>query len=120
MLNRLRHLFHDYVAKAEYAYDYGMPLWLARMDHALAPLHFERLFLGHQKFCHFRIWYRDQLSSYISQVLLDARALSRPYLNRVAVEAMVLAHIKGTGNATIELHKLLSLELLHRVLLEQS
>jgi len=118
VINRLRHMFYDYVAKAEYAYDYGMPQWLAGVDHALGSLHLERLFLGRQKFCHFRIWYRDQLASYISQVLLDVSALSRPYINRTAVERMVTDHIRGTRNATVELHKLLSLELLHHTLLE--
>ena len=56
--------FLDLTVKAEYAYDYGMPQWVARIDHVLAPLHLERLFLGRHKFYHFRVWYRDTLSAY--------------------------------------------------------
>lgn len=116
--NRLRHRFHDLVAKAEYAYDYGMPDWLARADRSISRLQLERLFLGRQKFCHFRTWYRHQLAPYVKNVLLDPISLSRAYLNRAAIEPLVNGHVCGTRNCTTEIHKLLSLELLHRQLLD--
>ena len=104
--------------KAEYAYDYGMPQWVARIDHALSPFHLERLFLGRHKFYHFRIWYRDFLSKYVREILLDPRTLSRPYLDRRSVEAMVHGHLKGGRNYTSEIHKVLTLELLHRLFID--
>jgi asparagine synthase (glutamine-hydrolysing) len=104
--------------KAEYLFDYGMPQWLARIDHLLSPLNLERHFLGRHKLCHFRIWYRDALSDYVQEMLLDPRTLSRPYLERKGVEAAVLGHVKGDRNYTTEIHKLLSLELLHRLFLD--
>lgn len=110
--------FIKFTVKAEYAYDYGMPEWLARVDHVLAPLHLERLFLGRHKLAHFRIWYRDALAPYVQEVLLDQRTLSRPYLNRKRVESVVQGHLKGNRNYTGEIHKLLSLELLHRIFLD--
>jgi asparagine synthase (glutamine-hydrolysing) len=109
----------EFTFKAEYAYDYGMPQWLARTDHALAWLHLERLFLGRHKFAHFRVWYRDALSPYIQQMLLDPRTLSRPYIQRERVESIVNAHVKGTHNYTVEIHRLLTLELQHRLFLDQ-
>jgi asparagine synthase (glutamine-hydrolysing) len=108
----------EFLFKAEYAYDYGMPQWAARVDHLLSPLHVERLFLGRHKFYHFRIWYRDVLSTYVRDMLLDSKALSRPYLERKKVEALVKGHLKGDQNFTVEIHKLLTLELLHRRLLD--
>jgi asparagine synthase (glutamine-hydrolysing) len=108
----------EFSFKAEYAYDYGMPQWLAKIDHAFAPLHFERLFLGRHKFSHFRLWYRDSLSQYVRQILLDRKTLARPYLDRRRVEALVEGHTKGTGNYTPEIHKLLTLELLQRLFLD--
>ena len=51
----------EFTFKAEYAYDHGMPQWMARIDHLLSPFHPERLFLGRHKFYHFRVWYRDFL-----------------------------------------------------------
>jgi len=108
----------EFTFKAEYAYDYGMPQWMARIDHFFRRLHPEDLFLGRHKLFHFRIWYRDALSDYVQQVLLDPRALSRPYLERRTVEAVVRAHVKGDRNYTTEIHKMLTLELLQQVFFE--
>jgi asparagine synthase (glutamine-hydrolysing) len=107
----------EFSFKAEYAYDYGMPQWLARVDHVFAPLHLEYLFLGRHKFCHYRVWYRDALSNYVREMLLDERSLSRPYLRRRAVEMMVTHHLKGDRNYTTEITKLLTLELMHSLFL---
>jgi asparagine synthase (glutamine-hydrolysing) len=110
--------FLEFTFKAEYAYDYGMPQWLARIDHLFSQLHFERLFLGRHKLLHFRVWYRDSLSEYVRQILLDPLTLSRPHLDRKGVEAVVQGHLKGNRNYTTEIHKLLTLELLHRLFLD--
>src|SRR6185312_12153832 len=104
--------------KADYAYNHGMPHWMARIDHVLAPFHPERVFLGRHKYYHFRVWYRDLLASYIREMLLDSRTLSRPYLQKKTVQSMVQHHIEGDRNYTTEIHKLLSLELLHRLFID--
>ena len=108
----------EFTFKAEYAYDYGMPQWLAGIDHSLKWMHFERLFLGRHKFVHFRVWYRDTLSGYVREMLLDPRTLSRPYLQRKAVEKMVHRHVRGDRNYTEEIHHLLTLELIHRLFVD--
>lgn len=110
----------EFTFKAEYAYDYGMPQWVARVDHAFSPLHLERLFLGRHKLTHFRVWYRDALSKYVQEILLDRLTLSRPYLNPAVLEAIVRGHLKGTHNYTAEIHKLLTLELLQRLFFDQN
>ena len=112
-------LFYEFLFKAEYIYNYGMPQWLARLDHSFNYMHFERLFLGHHKFYHFRIWYRDELSDYVKAILLDERTLSRPYLNRKFVEEMVIGHTKGYCNYTTEITQMLTVELIQRLLIEQ-
>jgi asparagine synthase (glutamine-hydrolysing) len=108
----------EFTFKAEYAYDYGMPQWLAKIDHSLAPLHLERLFLGRHKLVHFRVWYRDALAGYVRDMLLDQRTLSRPYVQPRVVEEMVRHHLKGDRNYTTEIHRLLTLELQHRLLVD--
>jgi asparagine synthase (glutamine-hydrolysing) len=108
----------EFTFKAEYAYDYGMPQWVAKVDHAFAPLHLERLWMGRHKLFHFRWWYRTVLAKYVQEILLDPRTLGRPYLNRSAVEAVVHSHLKGNRNYTTEIHRLLSLELLHRLFVD--
>ena len=114
----VRRAYLEFTFKAEYAYDYGMPQSMARVDHALSRLHLERLYLGRHKFYHYRIWYRDALANYIREMLLDPRALSRPYLNSSVVEYIVTRHVKGDRNYTAAIHKLLSLEHLHRLFID--
>jgi asparagine synthase (glutamine-hydrolysing) len=118
MIGRLLHAYQEFTFKAEYAYDYGMPQWLAKVDHVFAPFHLERLFLGRHKFHHFRVWYRDQLASYVKEMLLDSRTLNRPYLRAKTVEDLVNGHVTGNRNHTLEIHKLLALELVQRQLIE--
>jgi asparagine synthase (glutamine-hydrolysing) len=115
-----RHLIQEFTFKAEYAYDMGMPQWLARADHALAPLRLENLVLGRHKFHHFRVYYRDELARYLQEVLLDPRTLCRPFLRGPRVEAMVRGHVGGYRNYTVEIHKLLTFELMQRQLIEQN
>jgi asparagine synthase (glutamine-hydrolysing) len=110
----------EFTFKAEYAYDYGMPQSLARIDRVFSSLHLERLFLGRHKFSHFRVWYRDRLSDYVRETLLDSRALSRPYLQPKSTEAIVQAHLRGDRNYTTVIHKLLTLELLHRLFIDSA
>lgn len=115
---RLRHEYDEFTFKAEYAYDYGMPQWLARIDHSVSGMRLERLFLGRHKFYHFRVWYRDQLSNYVQEMLLDPLTLSRPYLDRKKVETIVRGHLKGNCNYTTQIHTLISIELLHRLFID--
>jgi asparagine synthase (glutamine-hydrolysing) len=104
--------------RAEYVFDYGMPPWLARMDRVLAPMRLERLFLGRHKFTHFRVWYRGPLAGYVRDVLLDPRALSRPYVDGRRLQELVMAHTTGRGNYTWDLHKALTVELVHRLFVD--
>jgi len=119
VIGRLSHLYAELTARSEYAYDYGMPQWLAGIDHALRPLRLERLFLGRHKFYHFRVWYRDELSQYAKDILLDSRTRQRPYLLGNLLEAMVNAHTSGKRNYTSEIHRALTIELIQRLLIEQ-
>ena len=114
----ITHAFLEFLFKAEYAYDYGMPQWVAQVDHMFSALRLERIWLGRHKPFHFRVWYRDQLASYVREMLLDSRSLARPYLNPDAVRTIVNGHLKGKRNYTTEIHRLLSLELVHRLFLD--
>jgi asparagine synthase (glutamine-hydrolysing) len=120
LLSALRRAYLEFTFKAEYAYDYGMPQSVSRIDHCLSQLRLERLFLGRHKLLHFRVWYRDQLADYVRQMLLDSTTLSRPYLNRKSVEAIVKGHLEGGQNYTTAIHKLLTLELIHRLFVDRT
>ena len=107
----------EFTFKAEYAHDYSMPQWAARVDHVL-PLHLECIFLGRHKLYHFRLWYRDALSQYVREVLLDPRTLSRPYFVRDGLESKVRRHLKGNRNYPTAIHTALTLKLLHRLFID--
>jgi len=115
----LTHLYHEFFFKADYAYNYGMPQWLARFDYAFKYMHFEKLFLGRHKFNHFRLWYRDELASYVKEILLDERTINRPYLNKKYLLEIVQGHTKGNRNYTTEITKMLTVELIQRLFIEQ-
>ena len=97
-----------------------MPQWVAKIDHALSPLHLERLFLGRQKFNHYRVWYRDVLADYVCEMLLYPKTLSRSYIQRKQLEKVVQGHLKGDRNYTNEIHTVLTVELLHRLFIDQN
>ena len=115
----LQRAMQEFTFKAEYAYDYGMPHWLARIDRAVKLARPERLFLGRHKFYHFRIWYRDRLAPYLKEVLLDPRTSSRPHLAPRGLENLLKQHLAGTHNHTTGLHQALSIELIYRQLIER-
>ena len=118
VVTKLQNLYAEFTAKAEYAYDYGMPQWVASIDHILTPLHLEKLFLGRHKFYHFRIWYHNKLSHYLKDILLDPRSLTRPYINGKCFEKNLLCHVAGKRNHTVEISKILTAELIQRQLIE--
>jgi asparagine synthase (glutamine-hydrolysing) len=114
--NRVARSWHEFTAKAEYAYDYGMPPWLNSIDRRLAPLHLERLFLGRHKFYHFRVWYRDQLGKSLrSWVTADLDRLG--CYREGAAKQLIQEHVSGRANKTSELHKLLTVTLTDRGLI---
>jgi asparagine synthase (glutamine-hydrolysing) len=119
IISTARSLYQAFTIKAEYAYDYGMPQWLAKLDHFFAPLHLEGLFLGRHKFYHFRMWYRNELSRYVKDIILSPRTRERPYLRGDRLEKMVNSHLNGRQNYTQEIHWLLTSELIQRHLIEK-
>lgn len=114
----LARAYFEFTFKAEYACDYGMPQWAARMNSWVAPLRLERIFLGRHKFLHYRVWYRDALAGYVKEILLDPLTLSRPFFDRASIESMVTGHVRGVRNSTTAIHKLLTMELLFRQLFD--
>jgi asparagine synthase (glutamine-hydrolysing) len=113
LLGRLKREWQEFTAKAEYAYDYGMPAWLARVDSTAKSLHLERLFLGRHKFYHYRVWYRDQLSSALRE---SGVTRAQPCYADGAPLRLIEEHTSGQLNRTLELHKLLTVHSLSGLL----
>lgn len=118
-LSKLNNAWREFTAKAEYAYDYGMPNRLVRADHAVNWLHLEKLFLGRHKFYHFRIWYKDRLRGYLRS-LQSGHSDSSACYRSGAVQSLIDNHLTGRSNHTLELHKAVAVELMEKVLLRSS
>ena len=95
-----------------------MPHWMARLDSLAKPLRADRLVLGFAHLCHYRKWFRDELAPYVREILLDSRTLDRPYWERKCMERIVRDHTSGRANHLLEISKALTVELLHRLLIE--
>ena len=115
----LKRLYRYLLFKAEWYYNAGMPHWSARLDHNVLARSLERLFVGSHKIEHYRLWFRDQLFDYIHSMLSDRLTATRPYLNRQAYNKLVTSHRRGSRNCMNEINRLLTLELVQRLLLER-
>jgi len=107
----------DISFKVDHAYDDGLPTWLTVLDRAFAPFHPERMIAGRHKIHHFRLYYRDDLAPFVRDVLLDPATLRRSHLSPRGLTMTVESHLSGARNRTRQLHRLLTLELIHRTLL---
>ena len=119
IIGKLTKLFYYLLFKSEYTYLFELPHLFTKIDSLLKPININKLLVGRYKFEHYRIWFRDRLSDYIQNVLLDDRTLNRPYYNRNMLESMVRGHISGNRNYRNEINKILTVELIHRLLIEE-
>jgi asparagine synthase (glutamine-hydrolysing) len=120
ILEFLRQLHRYALFKAEWYYGGGMPHWLTRFDHNPISRRLETLFVGSHKIEHYRLWFRDQLHDYVTEILGDTNTMNRAYLNRKEVQRLLHDHRKRIGNHQNAITKILSLELIHRSLLSSS
>jgi asparagine synthase (glutamine-hydrolysing) len=106
------------IFKADYLYYFDTPGWLLKCETPMRVLGVPRYMLGYQKFEHYRVWYRDNLSSYIADILLDPRTLQRPFIDGKKLKKAVQEHIAGTANHYNLLERALTFEHIFRTLIE--
>jgi hypothetical protein len=99
---------------------FNLTHFFGRLDYLLiSPMHLDRLAMGFADFRRYRTWFRDQLASYLQDVLLNEKTLNRPYWNKENLAKIVNDHVHGRGTYLREIRKALQLELNHRILLER-
>ena len=114
----LRHAYRRAIVKGEYLTSHGAPDWMAALTARLPML--ETAFLGRDKFQHFRLWTRQQLSSQVRDVLVRdsrARASLDPWFDTARIAAMVEAHVAGRANYTEEIDRLITIAVSHQTLI---
>lgn len=93
---------------------------VAKLDSLVfSPLHLNRVVLGFEYYRHYNLWFCRELASYLVDTLLDERTLSRPYWNAHFVRRMVNDHVSGRRRYLSEIRKVLTIELIHRVFIEE-
>lgn len=115
-----RRAYRRAVVKAEYLTSHGAPDWLAAFASRLPSGLLETRFLGRDKFQHFRLWTRTELSAFVRETLTGpAREELAAWFDMRAVAAMTEAHIAGRANYTDELDKLMTVAIAGRVLFDR-
>jgi asparagine synthase (glutamine-hydrolysing) len=116
--SKLIELFYFSLFKLDYIYLFALPHWLTKLDSIFSSVSGGKQILGYQKFEYYRIWFRNQLSSYIREILLDKQTASRPYFDKHSIEKIVHGHLKGEKNYLNEINRAITVELIHRQLID--
>ena len=112
-----RRAYRRALVKAEYLTSHGAPNWLAAMAASLPSGLLETRFLGLDKFQHFRLWMRNELSGFVRETLLDERdGELGEWFDMRRVGAMVDDHIAGRANYTDEIDKVLAVAVARKTL----
>jgi asparagine synthase (glutamine-hydrolysing) len=111
----LRQTYRRIMVKAEYLTSHGAPDWMAAVS-ARVPL-LETAFLGRDKFQHFRLWMRNELSGVVRNALRgdDNHGLTGVF-DMSRVSGMVEDHIAGRANYTDELDKVMTVAMVRRTI----
>lgn len=118
LTTRVRSTYRKIVIKAEYMTSHGASDLMARVSSSLPKELLETRFLGRDKFAHFRIWMRNELSGFVRETLLGSRDSLATWFETRKIEAMVDEHVRGRANYTDELDKLLTVAVACRTLLK--
>lgn len=117
--SRLRRLYCEVTFKLDYWHKEGLPDALAPFD---APLGFLSCLglLGLHKFLAYRAWFRHELAPYTAQVIGDACRRGLPFWNGTALRTLVPEHVNGRRNHLRDIHAVLTLEAVDRMLISGS
>lgn len=113
----VRHAYHAVMAKAEYWTGHGMPDWLAYLSSIGLDGSLEKMFIGRNKFQHFRPWSRNEFSNYIKELLLQGSTDLGGLFVKPRIEQIVHDHLGGRRNYLEEIDKIMTLTLAYRTIL---
>jgi asparagine synthase (glutamine-hydrolysing) len=117
--SRLQRLFCEVTFKFDYWHKEGLPDALTPFDGLLGSL--SRLgLLGLHKFLAYRVWFRHELAPYAAQVIGDERTRHLPFWNGTALRTIVPDHSGGRRNCLRDIHAVLTLEAVDRMLINDS
>lgn len=111
-----RQLYRKSLIKAEYWSSHGMPNWLATISNNGIQRLLDKIFIGRDKFQHFRLWTKKYFADYISDVLHEGTKEAGEFFNLDQIENIVNDHVAGKKNYINEIDKIMTLILARRTL----
>lgn len=115
----VRRLFSEVTFKLDYLHKEGLPHWLSLLEPLIGSLSKHGL-LGLHKYLPYRTWFRRELATYILDVLNDKRIQRLPYWNSSFLASVARDHVQGRKNYIREIHAILTLEAVERLLIRGS
>lgn len=115
----LLRLFHAVAFKLDYLHKEGLPGRMSGLEPVFRGLSAIGI-LGLHKFLAYRGWFRVELAPYVREVLSDPRTGRMPYWDGRTLASLAEDHISGRRNCVKEIHAVLTLEAVQRMLLEGS
>ena len=112
----IRRLFAETTFKLDYYHKEGLPHSLSVVEPLFNSFANFGLFNSH-KFLAYRFWFRQPLSNYLSDKLSAALIQRLPYWNPDALASIADKHIRGKKNYIREIHSVLTLEAVERLLM---
>lgn len=114
---RWRRLAAQVSFKLDYWHKDGLPDWLWLLDTPLS-LWSHLGGLGRHKFLAYRSWFRGALAPHAAQVIGDARTRELGFWSPNALRAIASDHASGRRNRLRDIHAVLTLEAIQRLLLD--
>lgn len=115
----MRRLFAEVTFKLDYFHKEGLPGWFSILNPLFSSFSMVGL-LDLHKFLNYRSWFRLQLAPYISDRLSTAHAQRLHYWNPHALKFIAADHIHGRNNHIRDIHAVLTLEAIERLLIKSS
>jgi len=117
LITKIMHLNRLFSFKTEWYFNEGMPHWLSyHTEYGLKNI--EKKILGKHKIDHYRKWFKENLASFVKDVLFDDGIRRRPFWSIKFLEEIVNRHLHGKANFIKEINKAVTVELIYRQLIE--
>lgn len=112
----LRRLGAEVTFKIDYIQNEGLPNLLAPADSLFRAVTGAMGIRGLHKFLHYRSWFREELGSYVHDVLTSAAVRENPLWRGGFISEMAAQHRAGRKNHVMEINAILTVEAIERLL----
>jgi asparagine synthase (glutamine-hydrolysing) len=116
---RLRRLVSKATFKVDWLNNEGLPSRLSLLDPMFQRVASSFKLVGLHKYLHYRSWFREELSGYVTEMLSQNRVRESPFWNSRFLEQMSREHMEGRRNYVREINAVLTLEAVERLLFRE-